>query len=134
MSVSTPEAEIVAGSSGLTYELLPAMDVASLILRDGYKAKFHEDNQAMIRVVKTGRNPTMRHLNRVHRVSVASMHQTCTGPRVELFYEKSAEMAADIYTKAFTSPVKWASAIGLIGIYTPKQLLSYGVTYCKRSL
>ena len=73
----------------------------------------------------------MRHLQRVHRVSVASLHQTCTRPDVDLFYEKSAAMAADIYTKAFTSPVKWASAIELIGLYPPKMIKALGVRYSR---
>ena len=38
---------------------------------------FHEDNQAMIRVVATGKNPTMRYLVRTHRVSVAWLHDVC---------------------------------------------------------
>ncbi len=31
---------------------------------------FHEDNAAMIQVCRTGKNPTMRHMGRTHRVDV----------------------------------------------------------------
>ena len=33
--------------------------------------KFREDNEAMICVCETDKNPTMRHLGRAHGVSVA---------------------------------------------------------------
>ena len=75
----------------------------------------------MIRVVQTGKNPTMRHLNRVHRISVAWLHEQLGNPggniactKSNLFYEKSDEMAADIYTKAFTDPNKWTAVMRLI--------------------
>ena len=40
---------------------------------------FFEDNQAMIRVIETGKNPTMRYLHRTHRVSVAWLHEVFQG-------------------------------------------------------
>ena len=62
----------------------------------------HEDNQAMIRCVETGRNPTMRYLHRTHRVSVAWIHECFERKDMQLVYELTAKMCADIYTKAFT--------------------------------
>ena len=60
----------------------------------------HEDNSAMIRVVESGRNPTMRYLHRTHRVSVAWLHEQLSSGRdgVELIYEDTTRMAADIFT------------------------------------
>ncbi|MFM7990610.1 MAG: hypothetical protein ACKPKO_65945, partial [Candidatus Fonsibacter sp.] len=46
---STPEVELVVADYGLHTNGLPPL-------------LFHEDNQAMIRVVTTGKNPTMRYL------------------------------------------------------------------------
>ena len=31
---------------------------------------YHEDNDAMIQVVEIGRNPTMRHVGRIHGISI----------------------------------------------------------------
>ena len=85
-----------------------------------YQAIFHEDNQSMIRVIMTGKNPTMRHLDRVHRVAVATMHERLGDPEtkdnVDVYYTKSDHMAADIYTKAFTDPTKWGEVCKLINI------------------
>ena len=57
-SVSTPEAELVAGSHGLVRELIPALDMCDKVLPAEYEALVHEDKQAMIRVIETGRTPT----------------------------------------------------------------------------
>ena len=72
-AVSTPEAEMAAGNTGVVYELLPARDVCDVILPKNYKSMHLANNSAMIRVVQSGRNPTMRHLARVHRVNIASL-------------------------------------------------------------
>ena len=119
-SVSTPEAELVAGSHGLVRELIPALDMCDKMLPAGYDAIFHEDNQAMIRVIETGRNPTMRYLHRTHRISIATLHEIITGQvadtKINCEYTTSTEMAADIFTKGFTDKVKWDHAMRSIGI------------------
>ena len=125
-SVSTPEAELVAGSHGLVRELLPALDMCDKILPGGYDACFHEDNQAMIRVIETGRNPTMRYLHRTHRISIATLHEIITGQvadtKISCEYTTSAEMAADIFTKGFTDKHKWKHATKSIGIIDVDQI------------
>eukprot|EP00974_Lingulodinium_polyedra_P028587 2753652-Lingulodinium_polyedra.AAC.1 len=49
VSVSTPEAEFVAGSRGFLRELDLALDMCDQVLPKEYPALFHEDNNAMIR-------------------------------------------------------------------------------------
>ena len=119
-SVSAPEAELVAGSHGLVRELIPALDMGDKILPSGYDAIFHEDNQAMIRVIETGRNPTMRYMHRTHRISIATLHAINTGQvadtKIDCDCTTSAEMAADIFTKGFTDKVKWGHATRSVGI------------------
>ena len=71
VSTSTPEAEMAAGSYALKQRGLPFMDIVDAI--QGKKSTLHvmEDNDAMIRVCTTGRNPTMRHIGRCHGISIA---------------------------------------------------------------
>ena len=125
-SVSTPEAELVAGSHGLVRELIPALDMCDKILPVGYDATFHEDNQAMIRVIESGRNPTMRYLHRTHRISIATLHEIITGQvadtTINCEYTTSAEMAADIFTKGFTDKTKWIHATRSVGIFDVKDI------------
>ena len=74
---------------------------------------FHEDNQAMIRIVLSDRNPTMRHIGRAHRVRVQRRHerlgkQPNKDPTL-LFYDDIANMSADVYTKGFNTLDTWGS-------------------------
>ena len=71
VSSSTPEAELVSGHYAYYKVMLPSLDLWNVLLPTADKGVFHEDNTAMIQVVKTGKNPTMKHLNSVHRVCVA---------------------------------------------------------------
>ena len=70
----------------------------------------------MIKVVESGRNPTMRYIGRTHGVSVAWLHETFRGGDLALACELSSRMCADIYTKAFTDADKWKLACWLINI------------------
>ena len=81
---STPEAEIYAGWKGLRTILMPAMDAWDKVPPTGYQAQFHEDNQAMIRICKSGRNLTMRHLGRARRISIASLYEQLGDPEREI--------------------------------------------------
>eukprot|EP00974_Lingulodinium_polyedra_P117609 11163892-Lingulodinium_polyedra.AAC.1 len=61
----------------------------------------------MIRVIKTGRNPTMRYSHRTHRISIAVLHEILTGrahlsKKVDVEYTLSNGVAAGISTKGFT--------------------------------
>ena len=104
VSHSTPEAEIVAADFSLRMMGLPILDLCEVVLRPDPTLYFHEDNQAMIAVCRSGRNPTMRHLHRTHRVSIDWLHEVCQRDDVVLLYEVSDRQCADIFTKAFANP------------------------------
>ena len=74
VSHSTPEAEIVATAFALRAVGMPALSLWHTLLPHRPVILVHEDNQAMLRVVETGKIPTMRYLHRTHRVSVAWLH------------------------------------------------------------
>ena len=116
VSHSTPEAEIVAADFALRSSGLPALDLWKVICMSPIVLTFHEDNQAMIRVCETGRNPTMRHLGRTHHVSVDWLHERCASEDVNLIPETTDRQSADIYTKAFVNPDTWRHATELINI------------------
>lgn len=60
VSHSTPEAEIVVADFALRMMGLPALDMCGAILYSDPALFFPEDNQAMIAVCRSGRNPTNR--------------------------------------------------------------------------
>ena len=79
----------------------------------------HEDNLAMLRVIETGRNPTLRYLARTHRASVQCLHEVLRREHIRCVYARTDVMAGDVYTKAFHEPDKWAHAQELINIMVP---------------
>ena len=89
----------------------------------------HEDNQAMLACVRSGRSPTMRYLERTHQICVRWLHETCANPRIRLFYEESLRMAADIYTKSFTDLARWTHACALIQVGPPADLTKLASTF-----
>jgi len=119
VSHSTPEAEIVAAAWALRREGIPALQLWDVLLQGKRGLYVHEDNQSMIRVCQTGRNPTMRHLNRTHGVCVSWLKQRFDEPDYHLFYEHTSRQAADIYTKAFDNADKWSLALSNINIVSP---------------
>ena len=122
VSHSTPEAEMVSMDHALRHCGLPCLDLWHRLLPHLPGLVVHEDNQAMIKVVESGRNPTMRYIGRTHGVSVAWLHETFKGEDLALAYEITSRMCADIYTKAFTDADKWKLACWLINICDPKEL------------
>ena len=113
---------MVSMDFALRHHGLPTMTLWETLLERSVQLAVHEDNQAMIRIMETGRNPTMRYLHRTHRISVSWLHEVFKSEGMDLQYELSARMCADIYTKAFTDPLKWKAACWLIGVVDPREL------------
>ena len=58
------------------------------------------DNQNMLHILKTGRRPTLRHLARAHRVSVAWLHEQHARENLELTYVSTDGVAEGIFKKS----------------------------------
>jgi hypothetical protein len=99
------EAELVAASLGTkNYGISLAAFMQQVCEGLGARAHpliHHVDNQCVIEVVRTGRNPTTRHLSRVHGISNGFLHDQHNQDDMIMHYVSSSLMAADIYTKAF---------------------------------
>eukprot|EP00974_Lingulodinium_polyedra_P073073 7072578-Lingulodinium_polyedra.AAC.1 len=54
---------------------LPSHELRASRRSSGYTLVGREDNQAMMRCIETGRNPTMRYLRRAHCVSVVWLRE-----------------------------------------------------------
>ena len=93
VSHSTLEAEIVAMDYTIRNLVLPGLALIEDILGK-VKLRIIGDNSAAIRVMRTGRNPTMRHLPRTHRVAVAWLHEQYCNEDLEVSQIPTAGMAA----------------------------------------
>ena len=114
VSHSTPEAEIVAADATVKNHGLPCAVFWEGVMQSQPNVIFYEDNQTMISVARTGKNPTMRHIKRTHGISIAWLHEMFQRKEYALVYELSSKMAADIYTKAF---IRWKHACILVNLF-----------------
>ena len=86
---------------------------------------FYEDNTAAIQILSTGKNPTLRHLGRTHRVDLAWLHEVfAQQSQIDLSYCKTDQQAADIFTKVFISTILWRQVLRLISVY-PKAIIDH---------
>eukprot|EP00969_Alexandrium_andersonii_P050950 2238860-Alexandrium_andersonii.AAC.1 len=84
----------------MRHEGLPPRSLREVLLPVGHCLRVREDNQSMMAIAKSGRSPAARYLRRTHRVSVPWLHERFSeiqAAPVEIKYEDSADMMADIY-------------------------------------
>ena len=102
-------------------EGIPVLDLWDYLTKRKNVIAFMEDNEASAQIIKTGKCPTLRHMNRTHNVDVAWLHDRFKAKDmivVELCPTRL--MAADIFTKGFTEVNKWVRACQLIGHVDPE--------------
>ena len=117
VSHSTPEAELVALDFALRTEGIPALSLWSHVLRRPIMLTIQEDNQATLKILESGKSQALRHVGRVHDVSLAWLHERLTEDKqITAVYCDTKLMAADIMTKGFTNSERWQHALTLIGV------------------
>ena len=124
VSHSTSESEIVAADSGLRKEGLPALQMWDVLFGRKATLTVYEDNSACLQIIKTGRNPALRHIQRTHNVSAQWLHwnfyeeddSTVEKPYLKIKGVETEKQFADIFTKAFTKPAEWARVVANVGL------------------
>ena len=91
------------------------------------KLRVWEDNEATIKIVRSGRFPTMRHVKRVHGVSIMSLHDNLNKETYFLEDCHTDVQAADIFTKHFVKRDEWLHRCELIGVVSAERLPASGV-------
>ena len=124
ISHSTPEAEIIAADFALRSHAIPTISLWKTLAGSDPKIVFHDDNQGMIAVIRSGQNPTMRHLERTHGISIQWTHEIFQNDLIYLVYEITSKMCADIHTKAFKDHMTWKRACMLINILSYDEISS----------
>lgn len=120
ISASTSEAEFAAAA--LRIEVIPLLDFVTFAWREhtNIVALFGEDNEALMRIIKSGNWQKFRHLGRTHRINVAQIIEIVqTNDHIVVQPTASQDQAADIYTKRFTDPYKWHSLLYLNNCISP---------------
>ena len=67
-----------------------------------------EDNEAVIKMIRKGRSPTMRHVSRTHRVALDWLFDRISlGPKIQIKYIDTKNQLADILTKGNFTRDEW---------------------------
>ena len=76
-ATSSAEAELVAAFTSLRILGVPMLDVWEKILNKKHvKLQLREDNEAAATVMRSGRNPNMRHIERCMGISISWIWET----------------------------------------------------------
>ena len=76
-----------------------------------------EDNEAVIKMIKKGRSPTMRHVSRTHRVALDWLFDRINvDPKIQIKYIDTKNQLADILTKVNFTRDEWNHLLCLFNI------------------
>jgi hypothetical protein len=76
-----------------------------------------EDNTSTICVLEKGASNKLAHLTRSHRVNLHWLSEVCASQGIHVGHIGTDDQAGDIFTKAFTDPLKWDTLTKLVGMY-----------------
>jgi hypothetical protein len=126
---STPEEEIVAANDAIKVAL-PHLDLwEKMFNRKKMCIKVMEDNKSALRVLASGKNPTMSYMVRTQRVDVQWLHERISIDKdCELILTPTDSQAADILTKYNVNKHKWNANMMLINHFTPEQIKGHAST------
>ena len=116
ISHSTTEAEVAAADAALRSLGLPILTIWEQIAGRPVRLFFHEDNKAVLDIMKSGRNPTMRYVSRTQGVSMKWLHEVYQRENIHSSYVPTSLMAADIFTKPYTDGIKWTNLCEQINV------------------
>ena len=76
-----------------------------------------EDNEAVIKMIIKGRNPTMRHVSRTHRVALDWLFDRINlDPKIQIKYIDTNNQLADTLTKGNLTRDEWNHRLCLFNI------------------
>jgi hypothetical protein len=131
VSHSTPEAEIVAADYAMRAEGMPALSLLETILERKVRLRMMEDNEAMIRICHSGENPTMRYLNRIHKVGVAWLMEVFERDCINIYKIDTKLQTADIGANRIACLDTWRSNCILINLSDQGFFLRNSVHCCR---
>lgn len=103
---STPEAESIALATAVFGEVQSAQTVLQQLAQKSVHAFYRQDNEAIVTILQTGYSARLRHMPRVHRINVASVHEVLQWEDQHLVKTPTDQQRANGFTKAIV-PKDW---------------------------
>lgn len=93
-------------ATGMLSEVLTLQTFLEYLTRKPTQLIFHQDNDAVLKILKNKYSAKLRHMNRVHKVDVASLCEILQQRGVSTIYCPTAEQRANGVTKIIP-PYEW---------------------------
>ena len=117
---------MISAASAFYNHIIPLLDVCDTLIWGSARSVPHdfdgqmvchlmEDNQATIKIMKTGFSQKLGHFGRVNKVNLGSFSEALKKPYFHVPYVESEKQCGDIFTKAI-APIKWAPSLQLLRI------------------
>ena len=103
---STTESEIISMATGMFSEALNLQTFLEYLTQKPIQLVFHQDNEAVLKILRNKYSAKLRHMNRVHKVNVASLCEILEQDDVTAIYCPTAEQRANGFTKIIP-PYEW---------------------------
>ena len=107
---STTEAEMIALATAMFSETENLQAYLEDLLDTEVPVFFQQDNETVLAILKAGYSAKLRHMNRVHRVNVASVCERLAEERVKAIYCSTKLQRANGFTKVI-SPQEWPETL-----------------------
>ena len=118
---STPEAEAIAMSGAMFSEAINVQTFMQHLLSCNVPTTYHQDNEAVIRILASGYSAKLRHSGRVHRINIAAMSEQLASENVTAVYCHTQEQIANGFTKAIP-PAEWNHMLQQLGMHASTAL------------
>ena len=112
---STPEAEAIAMSGAMFSEAINTQTLLQHLLGFNVATTYHQDNEAVLRILASGYSAKLRHCGRVHRINVAAMSEQLTSENITAQYCPTQEQIANGFTKVI-APAEWGHMLQQLGM------------------
>ena len=112
---STPEAEAIAMSGAMFSEAINTQTLLQHLLGFNVATTYHQDNEAVLRILASGYSAKLRHCGRVHRINVAAMSEQLTSDSITAEYCPTQEQIASGFTKVI-APAEWGHMLQQLGM------------------
>lgn len=89
---------------------------------DWLRINLHEDNTTCIQSARTGKNQTMKTLERGFGVSIGWINEKINSGMYNLIHTRTDDMSADIYTKCIQDHNTWRHLKRIINVYSPQEV------------
>ena len=86
------------------------------------RINLHEDNTTCIQSARTGKNQTMKTLERGFGVIIGWINEMINSGRYNLRHTGTDDMSADLYTKCIHDQNVWRHLKRIINVYDPKEV------------